>query len=133
MGDKSNVAPVRTEPTDGAITQFFVDLNADVQSQTSLPPQYHSALRAGFAGYSPNPRWNQAKLKAWRLGRQWRDELAEGKRVVVGAVLFSRDEWETLNTATKLPDAPTIQSGEPEPGGVWRSLLGWSRKKLALG
>ncbi len=167
MGDPKRVAPVQNSSTGGAIApsaierfaaeqsvvvqpvvgqpvvgqpvaeQSVVELRPGVQAETHLPPQCHSALRAGFAGYSPNPRWSHAKLQAWRLGKQWRNDLAQGDRVVVNSVLRAlRDTEESLGTAaTHLPEKPP-ENPDPYPaesGGIWQTLLGWSRKKTALG
>jgi len=59
-----------------------VDLSKEIAAQTHIPQAYYPALRSGFAGYPPNPRWNGAKFRAWRIGRQWREGLDNGNLVV---------------------------------------------------
>ncbi len=111
----------------------IVELSADVRARTSLPPVCHSALRAGFEGYSVNPRWNGTKLRAWRLGQEWRQALNRGEMLIRPSdqLLLSPEE---LAQGESGPAAPETCS-KPETAnseGTWRSLLGWSRKKLAL-
>lgn len=112
---------------------LLVELNPEVRVKTPLPPSCHSALRAGFAGYSTNPRWNNAKLQAWKLGREWRRALAVGEMQVYGPDLVLMTTAEKLNYQRELEvTAPAQDSTESEPGGL-RNILGWSRKKLAAG
>lgn len=59
-----------------------VDLADGVLVRTLIPPQNHPALRSGFAGYPANPRWDVAKFRAWKTGRQWREALHEGEMTV---------------------------------------------------
>lgn len=59
-----------------------VELTPGVYVRTAIPVASHAALRAGFAGYTSNPRWNAAKFHAWKVGRQWRDALARQEMVV---------------------------------------------------
>lgn len=61
---------------------MVVDLTENVLVNTPIPTVNHAALRSGFAGYPVNPRWNAAKFKAWKTGRQWRDALARGEMIV---------------------------------------------------
>jgi hypothetical protein len=62
--------------------KMIVDLTEKVFVRTTIPKQNHPALRAGFAGYPANPRWNVSKYHAWKIGCQWREELNQGKMVV---------------------------------------------------
>ena len=113
---------------------MIVELNPDVHVKTPLPPQCHSALRAGFAGYSTNPRWNVAKLRAWRLGRQWREALAAEQMVVVDTLLMSREDGERYRREQALMQANEVQNeANQSQGGMWRSLVPWSRKKVVPG
>jgi|GEM_PF-1402900 len=61
---------------------MVVDLAQGILARTLIPRMAHSALRSGFAGYPTNPRWSAAKLRAWKMGRQWRDGLERGELVV---------------------------------------------------
>lgn len=61
---------------------MVVDLAENVLVQTLIPSANHAALRSGFAGYPTNPRWNGAKVQAWRTGRQWREALDRGELMV---------------------------------------------------
>lgn len=61
---------------------MLIDLTENVWVNTLIPSPNHAALRCGFAGYPVNPRWNAAKFKAWKTGRQWRDALARGEMAV---------------------------------------------------
>ena len=112
---------------------LLVELNSEVRVKTPLPPSCHSALRAGFAGYSTNPRWNNAKLRAWKLGREWRQALAAGKMQVCGpdAVLMTQEE--RLAYQHELEAAPPSQAEQKTAPNALRSVLGWSRKKFAAG
>jgi hypothetical protein len=107
-----------------------VELNPQVLVRTSLPPISHSALRAGFAGYTDNPRWTPLKRQAWKQGRQWREAIAQGQLSVREAdgMLLTAD-------APKLSELPPPNSDRTPPaekGGFFQSLLGWSRKKPAI-
>lgn len=57
---------------------MVVDLTETVLVRTQIPSANHAALRSGFAGYPTNPRWNGAKVQAWKTGRQWREGLERG-------------------------------------------------------
>lgn len=91
-----------------------IELAHGVVARTSIAPINHSALRSGFAGQPANPRWNAAKVVAWKTGRQWRSALARGEmtvrpsdsmlieaslnaaqddRGVLGPFCFLRDAW----------------------------------------
>jgi hypothetical protein len=59
-----------------------VDLSEDVLLSTKIPYENHAALRSGFAGYLPNPRWSVTKFRAWRTGRQLREALARGEMTI---------------------------------------------------
>ncbi|MBE9147381.1 hypothetical protein [Coleofasciculus sp. LEGE 07092] len=61
---------------------MMLDLTENVWVNTLIPSANHAALRSGFAGYPINPRWNAAKFKAWKTGRQWREALDRGEMVV---------------------------------------------------
>jgi hypothetical protein len=65
-----------------AIVTTVVELTHGVLARTTIPSAHHSALRSGFAGHPANPRWNAAKVIAWKTGRQWRTALAQGEMVV---------------------------------------------------
>ena len=54
------------------------------------------ALRAGFVGFPTNPRWNAVKFHAWKVGRQWRNDLDTGELKVrtSDSILVHRDEEE---------------------------------------
>lgn len=105
-----------------------VELNPQVLVRTSLPPISHSALRAGFAGYTDNPRWTPLKRQAWKQGRQWRDAIAQGK-------LSVREADRMLLTADAPIHEPLVSTERATPaekGGFFQSLLNWSRKKPAI-
>lgn len=59
-----------------------VKLSTDVSVRTTIPESHYPALRSGFEGYPPNPRWNVSKFRAWKTGQQWRNDLKEGKMKV---------------------------------------------------
>jgi hypothetical protein len=59
-----------------------VELNEQVSVRTAIPQENHPALRSGFAGYPLNPRWNVAKYRAWKVGKQLRDDWERGVMVV---------------------------------------------------
>lgn len=61
---------------------ILVELDKGVRVRTSIPSENHAALRAGFAGYTANPRWCGSKFVAWRIGRTWRNSLESGKLTV---------------------------------------------------
>ena len=62
--------------------RMIVDLTEKVFVRTTIPKESHAALRAGFAGYPANPRWNVRKYRAWKIGCRWREELNIGKKMV---------------------------------------------------
>jgi hypothetical protein len=59
-----------------------VQLSENVMVLTLLDDNCIPALRAGFAGYTANPRWNAVKFHAWKTGRQWRQAYSQGTMVV---------------------------------------------------
>lgn len=59
-----------------------VQLSESVMVLTPLDDNCIPALRAGFAGYTANPRWNAIKFHAWKTGRQWRQAYSQGTMVV---------------------------------------------------
>lgn len=61
---------------------MVVDLAKNVLVRTAISKANHAALRAGFAGYPPNPRWSTTKYLAWKTGCQWRSALAKGEMEV---------------------------------------------------
>ncbi|MDJ0686973.1 MAG: hypothetical protein QNJ41_00530 [Xenococcaceae cyanobacterium MO_188.B32] len=63
---------------------MVVDLTDKVSAATNIARENHAALRSGFVGFPPNPRWNTTKFCAWRTGCQWRDALAQGTMIVRG-------------------------------------------------
>ncbi|MGF1512728.1 MAG: hypothetical protein ACFB5Z_03400 [Elainellaceae cyanobacterium] len=60
----------------------LVELDENTFVNTSIPISHHAALRAGFAGYTANPRWTVTKFRAWRVGRTWRKALRQGDMVI---------------------------------------------------
>lgn len=66
----------------GRSNLMLVELDKGVLARTSIPIDNHSALRAGFAGFTSNPRWCASKFVAWRTGRSWRDALQKGTLVI---------------------------------------------------
>lgn len=61
---------------------IVVDLTDKVLLRTAIAQENHAALRSGFAGYPPNPRWSVTKFRAWKTGRQLRNALEHGEMVV---------------------------------------------------
>jgi hypothetical protein len=59
-----------------------VDLAENILLHTAIAQENHAALRSGFAGYQPNPRWNVTKFRAWKTGRQLREALKHGEMIV---------------------------------------------------
>lgn len=59
-----------------------IELAEGILVNTTISSQQHAALRAGFAQYPSNPRWNVAKFYAWKTGRQLRQALAKGEMIV---------------------------------------------------
>jgi hypothetical protein len=59
-----------------------VDLTESIMLRTAIARENHAALRSGFAGYPPNPRWNVTKFRAWKTGRQLKEALEHGEMVV---------------------------------------------------
>ena len=113
---------------------LLVDLAPEVRVKTPLPPSCHSALRAGFAGYSTNPRWNNAKLNAWKLGREWREALATGEMQVCGPDFLLMTQEERLNYQGELERLSSPQDeADVKSSNPFRSVLGWSRKKFVAG
>jgi hypothetical protein len=61
---------------------LIVDLADNIMAQTTIPIAHHAALRAGFAGYPPNPRWNVSKFQAWKTGQKWQEALQKGEMII---------------------------------------------------
>jgi hypothetical protein len=60
----------------------IVELSKNISVRTTLPESSYPALRSGFEGYPPNPRWTVSKYRAWKTGQQWRNALQKGEMVV---------------------------------------------------
>ncbi|MDY7012852.1 MAG: hypothetical protein SVX43_04490 [Cyanobacteriota bacterium] len=62
------------------VHQLFrvVELSEFVKVRTNIQEANVPALRSGFAGYPPNPRWTASKAIAWKTGRQWKLALDNG-------------------------------------------------------
>lgn len=61
---------------------LLVDLGDQIFAKTTIPITHHAALRAGFAGYTPNPRWNVTKFQAWKTGQKWQQALQKGEMII---------------------------------------------------
>jgi len=61
---------------------LLVDLGDQIKAKTTIPITHHAALRAGFAGYPPNPRWNVTKFQAWKTGQRWQHALQIGDMII---------------------------------------------------
>ena len=106
-----------------------VELTQDINVHTSLPPSCHSALRAGFAGYTDNPRWTPQKRRAWKQGKQWRSDLAANVIHVENGLLMTQEAQKFAPGAIASEQEP---STSPSKGNVFQQLLGWPRKKPAI-
>ena len=73
---------------------MVVELAENISVMTIISKENHAALRAGFAGYPANPRWNVSKFSAWKTGKQWREALECGKMSVspIDSMLISSEE-----------------------------------------
>jgi len=115
-----------------------VELAHSIQVQSSLPPSCHSALRAGFAGYTDNPRWTPQKRRAWKQGKQWRSELAAGLIEVKEGFLITKEALDQAAEAVAAAGdnaTPSVNSGSIAPDSktkLFQNLLGWSRKNPAI-
>jgi hypothetical protein len=100
-----------------------VELTPNVYVRTTIPAVNHAALRAGFAGYTANPRWTVSKLRAWKKGRQWRDALARQEMVV-----RSSDSMLVFATQSGMaPDHTQKPAPEAKASGNW-----FTRKRGAI-
>ena len=61
---------------------MIVELTDQVTASTTISPENHPALRSGFVGFPPNPRWSTTKFCAWRTGCQWREALTKGRMII---------------------------------------------------
>jgi len=114
-----------------------VELAHSIQVQSRLPPSCHSALRAGFAGYTDNPRWTPQKRRAWKQGKQWRSELAGGLIEVRDGFLMTKEALAQSAEAAAADDSanPSAKSSSIAPDSktkLFQNLLGWSRKNPAI-
>ncbi len=91
-----------------------VELAQGIFVQTPIPPENHSALRAGFAGYTANPRWGANKFLAWKMGRQWRSALDRQEMVVRAhdAMLIPRQQAEQNPDPPASPTSKSHRSGD---------------------
>ena len=80
--------------------ELLVDLADNIIAKTIFPTSHHAALRAGFAGYPPNPRWNVSKFKAWKIGKQWQEDFKQGKMMIhpQNKILILTSEYEEEKT-----------------------------------
>ncbi|WP_051358102.1 hypothetical protein [Rubidibacter lacunae] len=93
----------------------LVDLGNGIKARTAIPESDRAALRSGFAGYPPNPRWSAAKHCAWRTGTRWRSALQTGDLVVRSrdALLVNPAEVSKLQPTHSLPALPLHQRQTP--------------------
>lgn len=72
----------------------LVELDKGVLAKTAIPSDNHAALRAGFAGFTSNPRWCASKFVAWRTGKAWKQALEAGQLAVrsTDSLLVPADE-----------------------------------------
>lgn len=97
-------------------TARAIDLSQNIMVETSVPSHAHSAMRSGFAGYPANPRWNAAKFRAWKMGRQWRDALKRGDLVVrtSDCMLIDASEWVEDPEEPSSPKLPyAVEDAQP--------------------
>lgn len=107
-----------------------VELSHNIQVQTSLPPSCHAALRAGFEGYTDNPRWTPQKRRAWKQGKQWRSELAANLIGVKDGLLLTQEALE--QASTQAPPTPAEATSQGPKANLLHNILGWSRKNPAM-
>jgi hypothetical protein len=96
-----------------------VELTEDISVNTDIPQEHHAALRSGFAGYPANPRWSASKFRAWKIGRQLRENLAQGRMVV-------RTKDSMLVDVNELKD-PDVKSSE---NSLWCHVPLWAKQIL---
>ena len=86
---------------------MVVDLTDKVSAATNIARENHAALRSGFVGFPPNPRWNTIKFCAWRTGCQWRDALARGTMTIrtTDSMLVPTLEAEVSSEEEELPSS----------------------------
>jgi hypothetical protein len=82
---------------------------------TPLDESCIPALRAGFAGYTANPRWNAVKFHAWKTGRQWRQAYSQGTMVVRST--------DSLLVPVEEAEIPLVEEPTPSP-----SLSKWYQR-----
>ncbi|MGK7928919.1 MAG: hypothetical protein AB4290_27395 [Spirulina sp.] len=87
-----------------------IELSDTVKIETNIADIYLPALRAGFVGCPTNPRWTAIKFHAWKVGRQWRNELNAGELKVRASdsLLVHRDE-EEISATPKRSQKETVQ------------------------
>ncbi|MDR9403496.1 MAG: hypothetical protein RI580_08655 [Halothece sp. Uz-M2-17] len=59
-----------------------IELSKNISVRTTIPPSHYPALRSGFEGFPPNPRWTVSKYRVWKTGQQWRNALQRGEMIV---------------------------------------------------
>ncbi|MGF1495542.1 MAG: hypothetical protein ACFB8W_01775 [Elainellaceae cyanobacterium] len=113
--------------------QLLVELDQGVLARTSIPSSNHAALRAGFAGYTSNPRWNAAKFRAWRVGRAWRDAVAEGRMAIrpSDSMLVAASEAKPMIEVVEPERSPSPQS-QNKPSLVTRLKVAGLFKRAEL-
>lgn len=92
----------------------IVELTKGVHVRTLIPLENHSALRAGFAGYTANPRWGAAKFMAWKTGRQWRSALARNEMIVRSTDLMLVPALEQDSSSDEIPYSSLLESWSHE-------------------
>lgn len=110
-----------------------VELSHNIQVQTSLPPSCHAALRAGFEGYTANPRWTPQKRRAWKQGKQWRSELAANLIEVRDGLLRTPEAIaRAAAEATPATEGTANAEETSSKGSFLQNLLGLSPKNPAM-
>ncbi|MDB9313324.1 hypothetical protein PN462_09455 [Spirulina sp. CS-785/01] len=74
--------PEYNNPARKSQAHRIIELSDNVKVQTEIKTENVPALRAGFAGYPRNPRWNATKFYAWKTGCQWRNALDTGEMTI---------------------------------------------------
>lgn len=105
----------------------IAELTPGVFVRTSISVVNHAALRAGFAGYTVNPRWNASKFHAWKTGRQWRNALDSQEMVIrkADAMLVCASE------GSSNPTEPTEVGAQPTPAAPSENWFNRKRGAIA--
>lgn len=117
--NSQSIHPVIKEVT---VELPIVELSDNVNIHTEIKTENWPALRAGFAGYPRNPRWNARKFHAWKTGCQLRSALDAGEMAVCPLDQLLMDASQVSEQVSHNLCEEIAQSNPEKSGKIWSKI-----------